>query len=116
MDWTRFSGALDEARRRAERYGGRACHTPCHIPEMTHMLSLMLSLLFGAGQVVVGVLLVGYGLRAGRWRRLSLYVALLFGVWCVTSGLAELLVSGMETARHVVGRPSVSAFALWRAR
>ena len=80
------------------------------------MLSLMLSLLFGAGQVVAGALLTGYGARAGRWRRVSLYLALLFGVWCVASGLAELLVSGMETARHVVGQPSVSVFTLWRAR
>ena len=80
------------------------------------MFNLILSLLFGVGQVVAGVLLVRFGLGKGRWRRPSIYLAMLFGIWLATSGLAELLVSGMEMWRHLFGGPGTATFALWRGR
>ncbi|MBF6589779.1 MAG: hypothetical protein IVW57_04515 [Ktedonobacterales bacterium] len=80
------------------------------------MVSLVLSLLFGIGQVVAGVLLTRHGLLAGRWRRASIFLAMLFGVWFATSGLAELLVSGMEASRQLFGTPGHATFALWRGR
>jgi hypothetical protein len=79
-------------------------------------MNLILSLLFGIGQVIAGVLLVRYGAREGRWRRARVFLMLLFGVWFATSGLAELVVSGMETARQLIGAPSAASFALWRER
>jgi hypothetical protein len=78
-------------------------------------MNLALSLLFGAGQVIAGVLLVRYGARESRWRRASVFLAMLFGVWLATSGLAEVLVSGMESARQLFGGPSAATFALWRS-
>ena len=52
----------------------------------------------------------------GLWRRAGLFVLLLIALWFVCSGLAELLVSGMEAARRLWGAPSAATFALWRGR
>lgn len=41
---------------------------------------------------------------------------LLIALWFVCSGLAELLVSGMEAARRLWGTPDAATFALWRGR
>lgn len=41
---------------------------------------------------------------------------LLIALWFVCSGLAELLVSGMEASRLLWGTPDASTFALWRGR
>ena len=41
---------------------------------------------------------------------------LLIALWFVCSGLAELLVSGMEASRRLWGTPGAATFALWRAR
>ncbi len=79
-------------------------------------LNLILSLLFGLGQVVVGSWLARYALageRRGQWR-----VALLafVGLWFVLSGVIELFVSGMESSQRVTGTPTALIFALWRGR
>lgn len=80
-------------------------------------LSLALSLVFGAGQVVVGIALVVHGVRQGRWRGGgTLYLATLCGLWLVASGLAELLVSGMVSAHTLIGMPGAPTVRLWRAR
>ena len=44
------------------------------------------------------------------------YFLLLIAAWFVCSGLAELIVSGMETWRQLWGTPSAVSFALWRGR
>lgn len=41
---------------------------------------------------------------------------LLIAAWFVCSGIAELIVSGMETWRKLSGAPSAASFALWRGR
>lgn len=45
-----------------------------------------------------------------------MFVLLLIALWFVCSGLAELLVSGMEASHRLWGTPSVATFALWRGR
>jgi hypothetical protein len=79
-------------------------------------LSLVLSLVFGIGQLVVGVGVTRWVLAARRWRRPSLFVLLLLAIWFVCSGAAELFVSGMESLHLLAGWPRTSAFTLWRAR
>lgn len=79
-------------------------------------ISLMLSLLFGVGQVLVGGGLVWHGGTRGRWRRVGVFVAMLVGAWFFCSGLVELFVSGMESLQHVSGSPDAATFATWRSR
>ncbi len=55
-------------------------------------------------------------LRGGRWRPVRGYLLLLVAAWFVCSGIAELIVSGMETWRRLWGAPSAASFALWRGR
>ncbi|HEX2347329.1 MAG TPA: hypothetical protein VHI51_02735 [Ktedonobacterales bacterium] len=78
-------------------------------------INLILSLVFGVGQVVVGGWLawhVAHG-KLGRWRTALLVVV---GLWFVASGGAELFVSGMETSLRLTGAPPEAVIALWRAR
>lgn len=78
-------------------------------------LSLALSLLFGAGQLVIGGLVAWRIARSGRWRIFGQYLLMLVALWFVWSGISELLVSGMEAARDIFGHPSAAHFAAWRA-
>jgi hypothetical protein len=80
------------------------------------VLSLALSLIFGAGQLIFGSLVARQMLRGGRWRIAGRYLLLLVSLWFVCSGVAELLVSGMEMARRLTAHPSASAFTTWRSR
>jgi hypothetical protein len=57
-----------------------------------------------------------HSLRRGRWRAARSYFLLLIAAWFVCSGVAELIVSGMETWRLLWGAPSAASFALWRGR
>lgn len=77
-------------------------------------VNLVLSLLFGVGQIVVGSLLVSHGRRG--WRRAGNFVLMLVGAWFVCSGAIELFVSGMETLQRVSGVPDPAMFSLWRGR
>jgi hypothetical protein len=79
-------------------------------------ISLIGSLIFAVGQLVVGGLLVAFGVGERRWRRAGVFVAMLAGAWFVWSGATELFVSGMEVAQLAVHAPSPAAFALWRGR
>lgn len=79
-------------------------------------LNLILSLVFGAGQVVVGAWLAWHSLqreRPPRWRA-ALLIAV--GLWLIVSGVTELFVSGMETNQRLTGAPTAGIFALWRSR
>lgn len=78
-------------------------------------INLVMSLVFGVGQIVVGGWLawhVAHG-GLGRWRQ-ALLVAV--GLWFVVSGCTELFVSGMETSLRLSGAPAAVTFALWRGR
>ena len=78
-------------------------------------INLVLSLVFGVGQVVVGGWLawhVAHG-GLGRWRH-ALLIAV--GLWFVVSGCAELFVSGMESSLRLTGAPTAATIALWRGR
>lgn len=77
-------------------------------------VNLALSLLFGAGQIVVGGLLVRHGRT--RWRRGGVFVMMLAGAWFVCSGIIELFVSGMEALQRISGVPDHATFSLWRGR
>ncbi len=79
-------------------------------------MSLALSLLFAVGQVLLGGIVALRIARSGRWRTVAQYVLMLVAVWFIASGVCELLVSGMEMARHVSGHPSATAFAAWRSQ
>jgi hypothetical protein len=78
-------------------------------------LPLLISLLFGAGQCVFGVVVLWYGVRAGRWRRTGIFLLMVLGVWALWSGAAELLVSGMVVAARGHTVPTQAQFARVRA-
>ena len=69
------------------------------------MINLIGSLVFGVGQLVVGAFLLVHGIQAERWRRLGTFITMLVGAWFITSGSAELLVSGMEAGAASRARP-----------
>lgn len=77
-------------------------------------VNLLLSLLFGVGQIVVGGALVLQGRR--RWRRAGVFVMMLAGAWFVCSGFIELFVSGMESLQRLSGLPDHATFSIWRGR
>lgn len=75
---------------------------------------LAISLLFGAGQVAVGVALLVRGARRGRWRRLGIYVTMVLGAWFVCSGAVELIVSSLAASSEAWGQPAPAALARFR--
>ena len=77
-------------------------------------INLVLSLLFGIGQIVVGAILVVHG--RNRWRRVGVFLLMLVGAWFVCSGIIELFVSGMESLQRIIGAPDHATFTLWRGR
>ena len=80
------------------------------------MINLIGSLIFGAGQLAVGAFLLVHGIRAERWRRLGTFLTMLVGAWFIASGVAELLVSGMELAQRLGHGPNAFTFTIWRGR
>lgn len=83
---------------------------------MATNLSLIISLLFGIGQVAGGAAVVWWLLARRRAGGPRTFVLLLIAAWFVCSGIAELFVSGMETAHLVSGQPASNAIATWRGR
>ncbi|HEU0025550.1 MAG TPA: hypothetical protein VFQ25_00400 [Ktedonobacterales bacterium] len=77
--------------------------------------NLILSLVFGVGQIVVGGWLAWYGLAPARWRQWRAVLAGAAGVWFLVSGVCELIVSGMELNRGLGGGPSDAVFTQTRA-
>ena len=77
-------------------------------------INLALSLLFGAGQIVVGILLVTHG--RNQWRRAGVFILILVGAWFLCSGVVESFVSGMEALQRLSGVPDRVEFNLWRGR
>ncbi|MFI5273064.1 MAG: hypothetical protein ACHQ4H_08545 [Ktedonobacterales bacterium] len=67
-------------------------------------------------QLVAGCGVATHLLRRDRWRALRGFVLLLIAAWFVCSGVAELIVSGMEAAHTLGGFPPVTTLALWRGR
>lgn len=77
-------------------------------------INLVLSLIFGVGQIAVGGWLAMHTLRQSRsWRQ---GVIICVGLWFVVSGVVELLVSGMEASQRLAGAPGATVFELWRTR
>ncbi|MEO7075951.1 MAG: hypothetical protein ABI068_11675 [Ktedonobacterales bacterium] len=79
-------------------------------------INLVLSLIFGVGQLAIGVALLAYALRYKRWRALRTFGLALIGAWVVTSGAVELFVSGMEASGRLTGAPTPTVFTFWRGR
>ncbi len=77
--------------------------------------NLILSLIFGVGQIVVGGGPAWYGLTPARWRQWRAVLAGAAGVWFFVSGVCELIVSGMELIRSLGGGPSATFFTQTRA-
>lgn len=78
--------------------------------------NLILSLVFGVGQVVVGGWLALYPLAHGRFWRWRQGLMVFVGSWFVVSGIVELIVSGMETSQRLTGAPGAAVFTVWRGR
>ena len=76
--------------------------------------NLILSLIFGVGQIVVGGGLAWYGLAPARWRQWRAVLAGAVGLWFFISGVCELIVSGMELSQRLGGGPSAAVFAQTR--
>ncbi len=79
-------------------------------------LNLILSLVFGLGQVIVGAWLARYPLTGGRRREWRAALVGFVGLWFIVSGVTELFVSGMETSQRLTSAPAAATFALWRGR
>ena len=79
-------------------------------------LNLILSLLFGLGQVVVGAWLARYALTGERRRQWRVALLGFVGLWFVVSGVIELVVSGMESSQRLTGAPAAAVFVMWRGR
>ncbi|HLY30732.1 MAG TPA: hypothetical protein VKQ36_06865 [Ktedonobacterales bacterium] len=79
-------------------------------------INLILSLVFGIGQLVIGMGLAVYAVTGGRWRLWRIFLAGLAGAWFAVSGATELFVSGMETSQRLTGMPDRAFFTLWRGR
>lgn len=79
-------------------------------------INLALSLLFGAGQLLVGAAFVYRIVAHGEWRLPKWFLLLTIAGWFVASGATELFVSGMEVTHNIAGKPSLQVFRLWRAR
>ncbi len=77
--------------------------------------NLILSLIFGVGQIVVGGGLAWYGLAPRRWRQWRAVLAGAAGVWFFVSGVCELIVSGIELRRSLGDGPSAAVFTQTRA-
>jgi hypothetical protein len=80
---------------------------------------LILSLIFGAGQIVVGGIIARFSLvnlGQGIWTHARHFLLLVVSLWFIVSGTLELLVSGMETAQRLGAVISSRTFTLWRAR
>lgn len=73
--------------------------------------NLILSLVFGVGQIVVGGGLAWYGLAPRRWRQWRAVLAGAVGLWFFVSGVCELIVSGLEVSQRLGGGPSAVEFA-----
>lgn len=79
-------------------------------------VNLVLSLLFGAGQLLAGGAVAFRLLTRSEWRRLNHFTLLLIALWFVASGVTELFVSGMETLHDLRGTPTAAVSTLWRGR
>lgn len=79
-------------------------------------LNLILSLVFGLGQVIVGAWLAYRPFVRRRYLQWRVGLLAFVGLWFVSSGLIELLVSGMETSERLGAGPSAATFVAWRAQ
>lgn len=83
--------------------------------------NLIMSLIFGVGQIIVGSWLVWHELaprawrRPGHWRDWRAMLAAAAGAWFFVSGVCELIVSGMETNRLHGGGPSLASYTATKA-
>jgi hypothetical protein len=67
--------------------------------------TLIISALFGVGQIVAGGALARRFAQARDWRRTGRVISLLAGVWLLVSGAAETLVAAAEVAHGGLGGP-----------
>lgn len=79
-------------------------------------INLAFSLLFGLGQLVLGLLFVRRILARGAWRAPKWFLLLVIAAWFAMSGVTELFVSGMEVSRSITGHPAARSFGVWRGR
>jgi hypothetical protein len=79
-------------------------------------INLILSLIFGVGQIAIGGLVARHCLGQGIWADTRRFLLLLVSLWFICSGSLELFVSGMETVERLGGRFPTPTFELWRAR
>jgi len=70
--------------------------------------NLILSLIFGVGQIIVGAAMIIFTARRARWRRLSFFGLALIGAWLAASGITELIVSGTELLARLGGNISAA--------
>lgn len=77
-------------------------------------VNLILSLVFGVGQIIVGGWLAAHTLARRRGWKTGVLVSV--GLWFVVSGVIELFVSGMEASERLTGAPTTATFEVWRGR
>ena len=79
-------------------------------------VNLILSLIFGIGQIVIGGLVARHSSGRGLWSDTRRFLLLLVSLWFICSGFLELFVSVMETVERFGGYFPTPAFNLWRGR
>ncbi|HEV7126634.1 MAG TPA: hypothetical protein VGN32_04240 [Ktedonobacterales bacterium] len=70
------------------------------------LLDLGISLGFGVGQLAIGWLFIARGRRGQGQRPFASYALVLFGVWLIASGLAEVSVSALALCARLWRVPS----------
>lgn len=79
------------------------------------LTNLFISLVFGIGQVVIGVAMIAYAARKTRWRQITFFGLALLGAWIAASGVTELVVSGTEMLARLGQTISAATAAQVRA-
>ncbi len=79
------------------------------------LINLILSLIFGVGQVIVGAGMAVYTARKQRWRQFRFFGMAVLGAWIACSGITELAVSGSELLARQSSTLSAAQAAQLRA-
>jgi hypothetical protein len=78
------------------------------------LTNLLLSLLFGVGQIIVGTGMAIYTARQLRWHQFRFFAMAVLGAWIACSGITELIVSGSELLARQSSALSVAQAAQLR--
>ena len=80
------------------------------------LANLYLSLVFGAGQVIIGAAMALFVTRKRRWQKMTHALLAFIGIWFAFSGITELIVSGAEVLARIAHTLSLAGASHLRAQ